>query len=112
MTSFAKSNSDVAFRDGEDRARNNEGEGGATGPSTDDGPREPTLNIGDAGRHPIEPLPIQVIERNRLSVAEIRALPRFKDYSPGVPTKVNGLDTQVTNSYCTVYICMIFTAES
>ena len=37
-----------------------------------------------------EPLPIQIIERNRLSVAEIRALPRFRDYSPGVPNKVSG----------------------
>ena len=35
-----------------------------------------------------EPLPVQIIERNRLSVAEIRALPRFKDYSPGTPNEV------------------------
>ena len=35
------------------------------------------------------PLPVQVIERNRLSVPEIRALPRFKDYNPGVPSKVS-----------------------
>ena len=35
-----------------------------------------------------DPLPVQVIERNRLSVAEIRALPRFRDYSPGAPSKV------------------------
>lgn len=35
-----------------------------------------------------EPLPVQVIERNRLNIAEIRALPRFRDYSPGTPNKV------------------------
>ena len=33
-------------------------------------------------------LPIQVIERNRLTEAEIRALPRFRNYQPGPPTKV------------------------
>ena len=33
-------------------------------------------------------LPPQVIERNRLSEAEIRALPRFNKYSPGEPSKV------------------------
>ena len=37
----------------------------------------------------IEPLPVQVIERNRLSVEEIRKLPRFEDYSPGLPSKVS-----------------------
>ena len=36
----------------------------------------------------LEPLPVQVIERNRLSVAEIQALPKFRDYSPGIPNKV------------------------
>lgn len=34
------------------------------------------------------PLPLEVIERNRRTVAEIRALPRFKDYTPGEPNKV------------------------
>ncbi len=33
-------------------------------------------------------LPVQVIERNRLTEAEIRALPRFRNYQPGPPTKV------------------------
>lgn len=33
-------------------------------------------------------LPEQVILRHRLSVAEIRELPRFHDYQPGHPTKV------------------------
>ena len=37
----------------------------------------------------IEPLPVQVIERNRLSLEEIRKLPRFGDYAPGLPSKVN-----------------------
>ena len=36
----------------------------------------------------IPPLPVQVIERNRLSLAEILALPRFRDYTPGEPSKV------------------------
>lgn len=39
------------------------------------------------------PLPVQVIERNRLTVAEILALPRFHDYTPGHPSKVCGLYT-------------------
>ena len=34
------------------------------------------------------PLPLEVIERNRFTVAEIQALPRFKDYAPGEPNKV------------------------
>lgn len=38
----------------------------------------------------IEPLPVQVIERNRLSLEEIRKLPRFEDYTPGLPSKVGG----------------------
>lgn len=38
--------------------------------------------------HDVPPLPIQVIERNRLTEMEIRALPRFKDYTPGTPSKV------------------------
>ena len=43
-----------------------------------------------------DPLPVQIIERNRLSVAEIRALPRFRDYRPGVPNKV----LQSSHSFC------------
>ena len=34
------------------------------------------------------PLPVQVIERNRLTLAEILTLPRFRDYRPGEPSKV------------------------
>ncbi len=42
-----------------------------------------------AGREKkVPPLPIQVIERNRLSEAEIAALPRFKDHTPGEPSEV------------------------
>ena len=40
---------------------------------------------------PVPPLPLEVIERNRLTVAEIRALPRFKDHTPGEPNKVHPL---------------------
>lgn len=43
----------------------------------------------------IEPLPVQVIERNRLSLDEIRKLPRFEDYTPGLPSKVGA---------CVVYL--------
>ena len=38
----------------------------------------------------IPPLPLEVLERNSLSEAEIRALPRFADYTPGEPSKVGG----------------------
>lgn len=40
------------------------------------------------GRAEVTPLPIQVIERNRLSAAEIAALPRFKGHSVGDPSQV------------------------
>ena len=40
------------------------------------------------GLEEVIPLPPQVIERNRLSEAEIRSLPRFTNYSPGKPSKV------------------------
>ena len=44
----------------------------------------------------IEPLPVQVIERNRLSLEEIRKLPRFGDYAPGLPAKVGACAVQGT----------------
>ena len=34
-------------------------------------------------------LPLQVIERNRLTTDQIRKLPRFASYSPGQPTSVS-----------------------
>ena len=34
-------------------------------------------------------LPLQLIQRNRLSTEQIKQLPRFKDYSPGRPTSVS-----------------------
>lgn len=33
-----------------------------------------------------EPLPLQLISRNRLSAEEIRAIPRFANYTPGDPS--------------------------
>jgi hypothetical protein len=36
----------------------------------------------------IEPLPVEVIERHKLSLSELKQLPKFKDYSPGFPTQV------------------------
>ena len=44
-------------------------------------------NGGAAADMPL-PLPVQVIERNRLTLAEILTLPRFRDYRPGEPSKV------------------------
>ena len=45
---------------------------------------------GGGDQRPVEPLPVQVIERHRLSVEQLKALPRFKDYHPGEPSKVCG----------------------
>jgi len=36
----------------------------------------------------VEPVPIEVIERHRLSVDEIRQLPRFQNYNAGTPSQV------------------------
>lgn len=36
----------------------------------------------------LEPIPLDVIEKYRITVDEIRQLERFKDYSPGRPSKV------------------------
>jgi hypothetical protein len=36
----------------------------------------------------VEPIPVEVIERYRLSVDQIKQLPRFKDYSPGEPSPI------------------------
>jgi len=39
----------------------------------------------------IEPVPVEVIERYRLSVEQIKQLPRFQNYSVGTPTAVCSL---------------------
>ena len=36
----------------------------------------------------IEPLPVQVIERNKLTLSELKQLPKFKNYSQGTPSRV------------------------
>ena len=36
----------------------------------------------------IEPIPVEIIERYRLTMSQIRDLPRFKDYDPGTPSQV------------------------
>lgn len=41
----------------------------------------------------IAPLPVEVLERNRLSAAEIRAVPRFTNYAQGEPSKVGSRST-------------------
>ena len=63
--------------------------GGQDWKSSKDGAREysPEQQAGSTSPPP-PPLPLQVIERNRLTLAEILALPRFGDYSPGEPSKV------------------------
>lgn len=39
-------------------------------------------------RDMIPALPLQLIQRNRLTTDQIRLLPRFKNYSPGEPSSV------------------------
>ena len=46
------------------------------------------VSNGEAAADMSLPLPVQVIERNRLTLAEILTLPRFRDYRPGEPSKV------------------------
>lgn len=46
---------------------------------------------GEEDATTIIPLPSQVVERNRLSETEIRALPKFSNYSPGEPSKVQAI---------------------
>ena len=36
----------------------------------------------------VQPLPLQIIERHKLTVAQLKARPRFRDYCPGEPSKV------------------------
>lgn len=47
-----------------------------------------TKGRDDTGGQDIPPLPLEVLERNRLSETEIRAIPRFANYTPGEPSKV------------------------
>lgn len=46
------------------------------------------MGCSDAAQD-VTPLPLQVLERNRLTEVEIRAMPKFSSYSPGNPSKVN-----------------------
>jgi len=39
-------------------------------------------------KHDIEPVPVEVIERYRLSTEQIKQLPRFQNYSVGAPSPV------------------------
>lgn len=39
-------------------------------------------------KHNIEPVPVEVIERYRLSVEQIKQLPRFQNYTVGLPSPV------------------------
>lgn len=47
---------------------------------------EMTINTSSQQSPHIEPLPLQVIYRHRLSSDEIKALPRFINHKPGVPS--------------------------
>ncbi len=65
-------------------------------PDSDDSnssPTPPEVDVSSsasaAGEEEAPPLPLQVVERSRLSEGEIKAIPKFKDYSPGEPSKVN-----------------------
>ena len=58
----------------------------------------------------IIPLDEEVIKRHRLTLNEIRALPRFKEYEPGIPSRVSlsvtvmaiyGYDSSLFSSYHT-----------
>ena len=42
----------------------------------------------NSGSEPVLPLDEEVIKRHRLSLEQIHAIPRFKDYQPGHPTEV------------------------
>lgn len=54
-------------------------------------------DIGEGSN--IASLPPQVIERNRWSDSEIRD--KFKNYSPGEPSKVGGKDSAIIDCYHT-----------
>jgi hypothetical protein len=43
----------------------------------------------------VQPLPLQLIERNRLTPEQIKKLPRFANYSPGNPSSVSGVFSHV-----------------
>lgn len=47
-----------------------------------------TTNSSSQQSPHIEPLPLQVIYRHKLSTEEIRALPRFANHQPGEPSHI------------------------
>jgi len=49
----------------------------------------------------VEPVPVEVIERYRLSVEQIKQLPRFQNYDAGVPSPVW---RSVISARCNIYI--------
>jgi len=55
-------------------------------PAVGDKTEEDEDGVGGAGVAPH--LTVEVIERNRLTLAEILGQPRFRDYTPGEPSKV------------------------
>ena len=44
----------------------------------------------------VQPLPLQLIERNRLTPEQIKKLPHFANYSSGNPSSVSGVFSHVT----------------
>ena len=50
----------------------------------------------------VQALPLQVIERNRLSIEQLKQLPRFSSYCPGQPTSVS---VHISRN-CTMYIAI------
>lgn len=67
------------------------GAGGEAGGRVEEGggEREDGDDCGERGvEEGVPALPLQLMQRNRLSVDQIRQLPRFKNYSPGKPSCV------------------------
>lgn len=54
--------------------------------SKDDEPDDESVN--DPCSERVLPLDEEVIKRHRLTLDDIRAIPRFKDYQPGSPNEV------------------------
>ncbi len=62
------------------------------------GPTQVTMLPQDVASARLELIPQEVIERYRLTPDQIRLLDRFKDYSPGEPSEVWQLETEICYS--------------
>ena len=76
-----------------------------TATSTDTNTPKPVRQL--QGR--VQAVPLEQIERNRLTVDEIRQLDRFKNYTPGTPSKVSYLSVLYwTRNQLNLAKCVIF----